>query len=213
MKKKIVIFIVVVLILVAGGFFWWQEDKIESFLERKKLEGMTAPIKDYNVIEESGEKFIVNEKDGLKIKVPAEWELETGVDMAGMTSERNISLYSQDFTYRPPNGCLIEIEISRLQKRRVEKYNGDLVMYPIEGAEEIKEMIKLYKEAKPKEIEVISIGQKEALKETNILKEGIGKYITVKIPTDNKVYIFKSIQFREECDKEFNKFLETISIR
>ena len=109
---------------------------------------MVALSKDYSVIEELSGKFIINEKDGLKIKVPVSWKSEIGMDMSGSISEKNVILYSQNFSYSPPNGCLIELEINRLQKRRVEKYNGDLVAYPIEGAEEVKEIINRYKRSR-----------------------------------------------------------------
>ena len=210
------------LILVAGGgFFWWQEDKIDSFIERKKLEKMVAPSKDYTVIEDSGEKFIINSKDELKIKIPTEWEVELGNDMEILESDREVTLYSKDFSYRPPEGCLIKIQINRLQKTRIERYNGDFIMYPFEGAEEVKEMINSYKEAKPEEkesiqkrgTEIILVDQKEALQETTALREDIGKYIAIKVPTENKVYIFECIQFSEECNEEINKFLETVSIQ
>lgn len=215
MQKKILISIVIVLILGAGGFFWWQD-----YQKNKKLEEMVAPSKDYTIVEDSGEKFIVNKKDGLKIKVPTEWEVELGDNMEILESDREVTLYSKDFSYRPPEGCSIRIQINRLQKTRIERYNGDFIMYPLEGAEEVKEMINFYKEAKPEEkesiqergTEIILVDQKEALQETTALKEDIGKYITIKVPTENKVYIFEGIRFSEKCDKEFYKFLETVSI-
>ena len=220
MSKKIIILVFVVLILVGGGIFLWQRDEIENFLENKKLEKMIALSKDYTIVEDSGEKFIVNKKDGFKIKIPTEWNAEIGMDMAGMVSERYVTLYSKDFSYRPPQGCLVEIQISRLQKRRVEHYGKDLIMYPYEGAEEVKEMINSYKETTPEEKEnirergtaIILVDQKEALRETITLRENVGKHITIKIPTENKVYIFEEILLSEECDKEFDKFLETVSI-
>jgi len=162
MKKKFIIsiFVILFLILVAGGgFFWWQEDKIDSFIERKKLEKMVAPSKDYTVIEDSGEKFIINSKDELKIKIPTEWEVELGNDMEILESDREVTLYSKDFSYRPPEGCLIKIQINRLQKTRIERYNGDFIMYPFEGAEEVKEMINSYKEANRKKKKVYKKGE------------------------------------------------------
>ncbi len=221
-NKKIVVGVVVfILILIAGGFFWWQKDKVDSFIERKKLEKMVAPSKDYTVIEDSGEKFIINSKDELKIKIPTEWEVELGNDMEILESDREVTLYSKDFSYRPPEGCLIRIQINRLQKTRIERYNGDFIMYPFEGTEEVKEMINSYKEAKPEEkesmqergTEIILVDQNEALRETTILKEDIGKHISIKIPTENRVYIFECILFSEECDEELNQFLETVSIQ
>ncbi len=221
LNKKVIFIFGIILILAAGGlFFWWQKDKIESFLEDKKLEKMVAPSKDYTIIENSGEKFIVNKKDGFKIKVPTEWEIELGNNMEILESDREVTLYSKDFSYRPPEGCSTKIQINRLQKTRIERDNGDFTMYPFEGAKEVKEIINSYKEAKPEEkesmqergTEIISVDQREALQETTALRENIGKYITIKVPTENKVYIFESIQFSEKCNEEFNKFLETVLI-
>lgn len=221
LNKKIIFLFIFVLILAVGGlFFWWQEDKIENFLENRKLEKMIALAKDYTILEDSGEKFIVNQKDGFKIKIPAEWNAEIGIDMTGMESERYVTLYSKDFNYHPPQGCLVEIQISRLKERRVEYYGEDFVMYPYIGAKEVKDMMGSYKESSSEEedmhergIAIILIAQREALQETTILREAIGKYITIKIPTEDKVYIFEEILFSDECDKEFESFLETVSIK
>ena len=212
-KRVLLILFVLVIIVVAGGFFW--RDKIENYLERKKMERMVALSKDYSIAEDSDGKFIINEKDGLRVKIPTQWETEIGMDMYGLASEQYVTLYSKDFSYRPPKGCLVEIQISRLQKRQVEHYDEDLVMYPYEGAEEIKEVINSYKEAMPEEregIKIISVDQNEALQETKILGENIGGQVSIKIPTENKVYIFEGILFSEECDKELEQFLETVSI-
>src|SRR4030042_91711 len=165
-KKIIFVFIFVLILIVGGLFFWWQEDKIENFLENRKLDKMIALAKDYTILEDSGKKFIVNQKDGFKIKIPAEWNAEIGMDMAGIESERYVTLYSKDFNYHPPQGCLVEIQISRLKERRVEHYGEDFVMYPYVGAKEVKDTIDSYKEASS-----------------------------------------------DECDKEFEDFLETISIK
>jgi len=221
MKKIIFLIIIVVLILGAGGFFWWQEDKIESFLESKKREKMVAPSKDYFVIKESGEKFIINKKDGFKVKIPTEWEVESEDNMEILESDREVTLYSRNFSYRPPEGCLVRIQINRLEKIWIEEYGVDFIMYPFEGVEEVKEMINVYKEAtleekesmREKGTEIILVDQRESLQETIILSENIGKYITIKIPTENKVYILRSTQLSGECDEEFDKFLETVSIK
>jgi hypothetical protein len=216
LNKKVIFIFIIVLLLIVGGVFWWQKNKIESFLESKELEKMVALSKDYSIAEDSNGKFIINEKDGLKVKVPSQWEAEIGMDMSGLVDERYVTLYSNDFSYRPPKGCLVEIQISRLQKRRVEYYGEDFEMYPYEGAKEVKEMIDSYKEAAIEEregIKIISVDQKDALQETRILEGEIGKHISIKIPTENKVYILECVLFSEECDEQLNQFLETVSVK
>ena len=228
MKKKIIIALVSILIVLGGFFCWWQEDRIETFFENRKLEKIVAPSKDYSVIEEHGEKFILNEKDRFKVKIPANWKIELGEDREILESNREITLYSTDFSYRPPEGCLINVQINRVQRMLVEEYNGATVMYPFEGAEEIKEEINFYKNATPEEREelkerrakpeIILVDQKEALLETILLEiimssGDVGKYVTVKVPTENRLFIFRNTQLSEKCEEEFNKFLETVSIK
>jgi len=225
-NKKVIISLVVVLVL-AGGFFYWQEDRIENFLESKKREKMVAPSKDYTIIEEADGEFILNTKDGFKVKIPAEWKIEPGDNMEILESDREVTLYSKDFSYRPPKGCLINVQINRVQRMPVEEYNGATVMYPFEGAEEIKEEINFYKNATPEERdelkerwakpEIILVDQKEALLETilletTILSGDVGKYVTVKVPTQKRLFIFSNTQLSEKCVQEFDKFLETVSI-
>ncbi|MFH1462617.1 MAG: hypothetical protein ABIG08_02925 [bacterium] len=215
LTKKVVFCLVVVLVLFAGGFFYWQSDKIENFLERKELERMVALSGDYLIMEDSGEKFIINKKDELKIKVPAQWEIVIGMDMFGLTSERHVTLHSQDFSYRPPKGCLVEIQISRLQDKLIDEHDGNFEMFLIDGVKEVKEIINFYKENEPEEKEVvriISVNHNEALQETKMLKEDMGEQISIKIPTENRVYVLEGIFFSEECGKKFEQFLETVSI-
>ncbi|MFA4998919.1 MAG: hypothetical protein WC514_02780 [Candidatus Paceibacterota bacterium] len=223
LNKKIVLVFVIFLILIVGGlFFWWQIDEIDSFIERKKIEKMVAPSKDYSMIENYDGEFIINEKDRLKIKIPAGWEVGVNEDMEILESSREVILYSKNFSYRPPEGCSITIQVNRLQRTPIEKYKEgrSFIMYLFEGAEEIKEMIGSYKEStleekesmQKKGIEIILIDQRDALKEVVFSNEDVGRYITVKIPTDNRLYVFGSMQLSETCNKEFDEFLRTISI-
>jgi len=213
-NKKVLVGLFFVLIFLIGGFFWWQRDRIKDFLEKEETEKMVALSEDYITVEDSNEKFIVNKKDGFKIKIPESWKTEIGIDMAGLTSERNVILYSQDFNYRLQKGCLIEMQINRLKEMRVEKYGEDIEMFPYEGVKEVRGIIDSYKSNEAKEGgEIILIDETEALKETKILKDGIGKYVSIKIPTENKVYIFNSVLFSDECEEEFKQSLETVLIQ
>mgnify|MGYP005863711407 CR=1 FL=1 len=225
MRKKIIFSLIFILLLViiAGGFFWWQIDEIERFLERRVMERMVAPSKDYAVVEELGEKFIVNRKDGFQAKIPSEWEVLLGDNGEILESDREVTLYSKEFSYRPPKGCLINIQINRAKRMPVKEYDGDIVMFPFEGVEDVKEEINTYKKAMLQEKEkmkerwarpeIIFVDQKETLRETIILSKNIGKFITIKAPTDNRLYIFRNIQFSEYCDEELQQFLETVSIK
>lgn len=221
-RKNIFILVILLILIVGGLFFLGQIDKIDSFIERRKMEKMVAPSRDYTIVENYDGRFVVNKKDELKVKIPSDWEIEVNDNMEILESDREVVLYSKNFSYRPPDGCLITIQINRIQQAQLETYKEgrSFVVYPFEGAEEIIEMINSYKDATQEEkeklqesgIEVISVDQKSALREVVFLKEDVGKYITVKIPTANKLYIFGSTQLSETCHEEFNKFLETISI-
>ncbi len=217
MKKKIIIFLIIVgIFLVITGLLWWQKDKIENFLEKKEMEKIVALAKDYSILKKTNEEFIINKKDNLRVKIPTNWKTEIGMDMFGLTSEQHVTLYSEDFSYRPPNGCLIEIQISRLREEKIENYDGFSQIFLYEGAKEVKKMINSYKKALPKEkegIKIITVDQNEALEEIRILNKNIGKRITVKIPTENRVYIFEGVLFSEKCFHEFDKFLKNISIK
>jgi len=223
-NKKVVFGFTVFLILIIGGlFFWWQIDEIDNFIERKKIEKMVAPSKDYSIIENADGRFIVNEKDGLKVKIPTEWEVNVDDNMEILESDREVILHSKDFSYRPGKGCLIIIQINRLQQARIEEYKGgsSFIIYPFEGAEEIREAINFYKEAiserekeamQEKGIEITLVDQKDALREIVFSREDVGQYVTVKVPVENKLYVFRSTQLSEVCSKEFDEFLETVSI-
>ena len=207
-KQKLIILTIIILVLGGGLFYWWQ-DKIESYLERKELAEVVAPSKDYTIIEIANGKFIVNKEDKLRVKVPEGWGAEVGMDMGGYASEERVILYSPNFSYRPPQGCLVEMQISRLSKRK----EGFLV----EGVEEVKAAINHYKKANLEEkedagVEIILVNQQEALQQTSTLSEEIGKHVSIKIPIEDRVYFFEFILFSEECDQEFEKFLETVSI-
>jgi len=204
-KLKIIISILVIILLflIAVGIFWWKKNTIENYFELKEVERIFAPAKDYMIYETPEGKFIENKKDGLKAEVPENWKVEIGMDMFGLESERNVTLYSSDFSYRPLQGCLIEIQINRVKNEREEK--GFL----IRNVEEVKRDIVLSKENKLPNLEVISINQKEALKKT-LEPE---KHVLVEFPTEERVYSFEAILFSDECKQDFNKFLETISIQ
>jgi hypothetical protein len=221
-NKFFLFFSIVFLITFIGGLFWWQADNFFRFVENKKVEKMVAPSKDYLVVENIDGKFIINEKDGLTIKILTDWDVKKNENRGILESDREVILFSKDFNYRPPGGCLITIQINRVQQMPIENYKfGSFVMYPFEGADEVREIIDLYKSFTYKEkenikedgSEIILVDQKDALKEVIFSSENVGRYVTVKIPTENKLYIFKSTELSEACGEKFNEFLETVSIK
>jgi hypothetical protein len=98
--------------------------------------------------------------------------------------------------------------------------SGNSITYPFEGSDDIRKIIDLHKSftdeekesARENGSEIVLVDQKNALKET-ILYNDVGKYVVVKIPTEDKLYIFESTELSEVCGEKFNDFLETISIK
>jgi hypothetical protein len=196
MKKKIIIFIVVVLILVAGGFFWWQGKEIKGNPE------------DYVIKETPEGKIVENKKAGLFVKAPEGWETKR-VDFIeeGSILIQILDIEGEDRgngIVGPPliRGCGIETVVT-YKKLSLEEIKKD--------AEEVHWMLVPIFD----EFEEIVVNAKKALKNTWESKTK-GPMIAIYIPIDNKVYTFTlawAPNDKEKCLQEFNKFLETISIR
>ncbi|MDD5145091.1 MAG: hypothetical protein PHW72_03135 [Candidatus Pacebacteria bacterium] len=216
-KKSIFLCVFVLILLVVTGGLFWQKDRIEIFFEEKELEKMVAFAKDYSLSQNNNGKFIINEKDNFQVKVPDNWNAEIGMDSHGTESDRYVTLYSQDFSYRPQRGCLVEIEISRLAKEKREEYSdGNVIFYLFDGAKEVKDEIESYKINNNKEenIKIISVSQRDALQEIDEIGDAAGKYIiTTKVPSESRVYIFRSILFSDNCNREMEQFLNTVLVQ
>ena len=194
MKKKIVISIVVILILVGGGFFWWQGREIKGSPE------------DYVIKEIEEGKFVENKKAGLKIKVPEGW-IEKKIEFL----EGSVAIYTpniegkmEDEMIKPPlkKGCLIETS----------------VIYREMNFDEIKKEVKELHAGlgiKSEEFEEVKINNRQALK--NIFESKfLGPALVIYIPTKDKLFDFDlywAPEEKENCVQEFDKFLETVSIK
>jgi hypothetical protein len=220
-NKKSLLFAVVLSIVFIGGLFWWQSDAFFRFIENKKIERMVAPSKDYSVVENVDGMFIVNEKDEFIARIPENWEVGRSEKKEILKSDREIVLLSRDFNYRPPSGCLIAIQINRVQQMPIEYYgSGNSTAYPFEGSDDIRKIIDLHKSftdeekesARENGSEIVLVDQKNALKET-ILYNDVGKYVVMKIPAEDKLYIFRSTELSKACGEKFNEFLETVSVK
>jgi hypothetical protein len=215
MSKKIKIIIPVIIFLlifiVVGGFFWWQRGKIENYFEQKETEKVFALAKDYKINETPEGKFIENKKDGFRAKVSDEWRVEIGADMFGYLDDTKVILGSPNFSYQPSQGCLIEIQITRAKNK---KEASDFLVRTVE---EVKRDIILAKETERKDHfpnqEVISINGKDALKNT-FPKEGKKEnLISIELPSEERVYTFEVVFFSEECKKNIDEFLNSVSIQ
>lgn len=224
MKKKIVFSLIGILILLiaAGGFFWWQESgkKLREFEKyRQEMETIYASPKDYVVKETAEGKFIENEKDGLTVKVPQGWRVEKTTELLELEGE-TVKLLSPDFNSEKgplKGGCIIKIMVVRNSESLIRDANTvrDFIIESQKNPEKMKNFG--YNES----YEAIEIANnRQALKKVSLIKSEdgmeIGKYIRVEIPIGDKIYSFETafiFQNPIDCNQEFNKFLETVSIK
>jgi len=194
MTKKIIFLIIAILVFGAGGFFWWQGREIKGNPE------------DYVIKETKEGKIIENKKAGLIVKVPEGW-IEKKIEFL----EGSIAIYTpniegkmEDEMIKPPlkKGCLIETS----------------VIYREMNFDEIKKEVKELHAGlgiKSEEFEEVKINNRQALK--NIFESKfLGPALVIYIPTKDKLFDFDlywAPEEKENCVQEFDKFLETISIK
>ena len=193
-KKKIIVSVIIVLILAAGGFFWWWQGR--------KIKG--GPD-DYVIKETTEGKIIENKRAGLIVKAPEGWEVKKTELAEGSIVIQTLNIEGETINgiTIPPltKGCGIEIAIT----------------YKVLNFEEIKKEVReVHRMLVPtsEEFEEVIINNRMALK--NIWESKTrGSMIAIYIPT-NKVYTFTiawAPDEKEKCSQEFDKFLETISIK
>jgi len=194
-KKIVFLIIIILLLIIAGGVFWWWQ--------KREIKGSPE---DYVIKETAEGRIVENRKAGLTVKVPEGWETKK------MEAEEGLMVfYSPDIKGElqndkiiPPleNGCIIHANVAyevmdftslKLQA----KYN--LALLDVES----------------EEFEEVMISNYQALKTTADTKK-IGPAIGVDIPHKDKTYSFLLIftpNDKDSCIQEFDKFLETISIK
>ena len=195
MTKKIIFLIIAILVFGAGGFFWWWQGR--------EIKGSPE---DYVIKETKEGKIVENKKAGLTVKVPEGW-IEKKIEFL----EGSIAIYTSDMEgkledemIKPPlkKGCAIE----------------GAVVYKQMNFDEIKEEIKKFHAVfgiTSEEFEMITINNRQVLKNTfdsKFLGPSIGIYLLNK----NKFYnfsIYWAPEEKEKCVQEFDKFLETVSIK
>ena len=194
-RKKFFIFAgIVLLLLVVGGVFWWWKEKTKG----------TAG--DYIIRETKEGKIVENKKAGLTVKVPDDWEvkkIETNSGAINFHSPRSEVQWKEGKIILPPKkGCVIQTEV--LYK------NMDLTQIKKEA-----EYTHLMLGKKADEFKEITINNSLALKNTfDTVDAGPG--IGIYIPNKKKVYVFYLVWSRDErenCIREFESFIKTISIK
>ena len=201
MNKKIFILIIMVvsLLLIAIATLWW--------LEEREIKGSPD---DYVIKETAEGKIVENKKAGLTVKVPEGWEVKKMGIEEGL-KEGAIVFYSPNTerelregkkTLPLESGCLIHIKLI------YEKLNFPEIKMEVKYTHSIWGL-------ETEEFEEITINNYHGLKNifsTRATGPGIGIYI----PRSDKIYwinLFWAINEKESCNQEFDKFLETISIK
>jgi hypothetical protein len=195
MKKKIIISIIIILILIAGGFFWWWQNQ--------EVKGSPE---DYVIIESKEGKIVENKKAGLTVKAPEGWiekRIEAGEGGAMFYSPDSEIEWRENLIVPPiKQGCVIRVTVvyKKMDFNQIKKevsYNHFTFG-------------KIFEEFKE-----ITTNNYTALKCT-FETQDLGPGIEVYIPKKNKLYGFFltwGSDEKEKCIQEFNKFLETVSIK
>ena len=196
LNKKIIFSIIIVLILIAGGFFWWWQGR--------EIKGSPE---DYVIKETEEGKIVENKKAGLTVKVPERWETERVKDEEGVmvfySPETEMERREEKIVLPIEKGCVVRTTVvyreGDFDRIKRETRRDHLLMGGV----------------KYDEFEEITINNFYAIKNTFEL-EKFGSGISVYIPIKNKVYGFHLVWAsgeKEKCVQEFDKFLETVSIK
>jgi len=195
MKKFILLSVISILVIAAGGFFWWWQSR--------EIKGSPS---DYVIKETEAGKIVENKRAGLTVKVPEGWEVKKVELLEGSVvfNTPDIEGAWRNEMISPPlgKGCLIETSLI------YKKINFDQIK------EEVRD-IHLGLGIQSEEFENIMINNQQVLKnifESEILGPATAVYITKK----NRLYDFDlywALEDKERCIQDFNKFLETISIK
>ena len=203
MAKKIILVVVIVLFLVVGGFFWWQnrETPVEKWDEAE-----VSRRADYNIKETPEGQFIENEKAGISFLIPKEWILEDDPSYFSRISFHNPDAkFDEKRSYILEKGCVIDVYINYI------KTNLDtLEKFINEDFSKSSSVIKVNKSSKTK------ISNYTALRYEYDAENLKMAYISIDIPSKNNLYkilLSNPIQEKERCIQEFDKFLETVSIK
>lgn len=207
MRKEFVLIISLALVILVGLFSYILKDIPDNQISLLN-EVSYEPLENY-VLSEDG-SFIENTNIGLKMIVPPEWIVKKvegiGVDDNGVM-DGAITIYSpdseiDDITHIAYKGCGISVRFEKSYKEK----QFHMIASTIENIETGNEI---------EGSQLILISQKNALWETILEEEEIGKVIMVSLPIDDNIYIFETILppiEKERCEASFKDFLTKVEI-
>lgn len=203
MNKKLIILIIVILLLAAGGVFWWWK-YYETPVEKWSTAKWSGP-EDYVVKETPEGKIVGNKKAGLTFKVPEGWKVKGGgiEDYYG-----SVMLYTPDAIFKKwwvEKGCKITPDVIYI-KTSINTLEKDKEINAEIGGKSISR----------KEFAVIKIDKFNALKSLAEVEELNSYWLVVDVPITEKLYKFvlnASLTDKDQCTRDFEKFLESVSIK
>ena len=203
MKKKFIIsiFVILFLIIVAGGgFFWWQKNR-ETPIEKWEAAKVSSE-EDYIIKETPEGKIVENKKMGLVYKIPKDWILENGNPTRFYSPDTK---FKGDTSVILEKGCKVYVYVSYI------KTNLDTLKKYIDA-----DFSRLSLLIKVDESSKIKVSGYSALRHEYHVENFGMWHISVDFPSKDKLYeiaLSSPIGERERCEEEFNKFLETVSIK
>ena len=201
-KKIIFSLIIIILLLIAGGVFCWQ--KIRETPIEKWEAAKVSPAEDYIITKETPEgKIVENKKMGLSYETPKDWILENGSPTAFYSPDTKFREKSSSIFFE--KGCKINVYADYI------KTNLNTLKKFIEA-----DFSKLSPLIKVDESSVLKLSGYSALKYKYHIENFRMEYISINFLSKNKHYkilLSNPIGEEEHCEAEFNRFLETVSVK
>jgi hypothetical protein len=199
-NKKIIFSLIIVLILIAGGvFYWWQKNR-ETPIEKWEA-AKVSPEEDYIIKETPEGKIVENKKMGLIYEIPKDWILENG---------NPTRFYSSDTKFKGDTSVILEKGCKTYVYTSYIKTNIETLKNHNDAELKLSSVIKL------DEFSTIKVDNYPALRYKFHAEKFEMSYIGIGIPSKDKLYDIKisnPTNEMERCEEEFNKFLETVSIK
>ncbi len=200
LNKKVIFIFVFILILVGGGVFWWQEIR-ETPIEKWDSAEVSSE-EDYIAKETPEGKIVENKKVGLIYKIPKDWILENGNPTRFYSPDTKIWEKRSDVLEK---GCKMYIYASYIKTNL-----NTLKKFIDEDFSKLSSVVKI------DESSTIKVSNYPALRYKYHIENLRMGYISVDFPSEDKLYrivLSSPIGERDRCEVEFNKFLETVSIK
>lgn len=158
----------------------------------------SSPREDYIVTEKDGKMFVNNKKAGISFAIPEGWEVKENEFFQGIVFNSS-DFKQQEGSYAVENGCrgavvveAINTNIRRIKEKLASEFNPTIIIN--------------------EKYEEILLGKQEGIK--HFFENNELYYYGIFIPSNNKLYQLgfeSTVQSKDQCENQFNQFLETVS--